>query len=127
LENNILIISQIFLDVVLLLSVLIIYRRLKRLDPDKIQESYSILEKSKKNIDTIKDTLAILEKNLKEKEKLTKDLQKIIEDIKKQVKPRIQETISIKEEDIKDVVSLSADNFTRGEQDLIESLRKFKD
>ncbi len=126
-ENNILIISQIFLDVVLLLSVLIIYRRLKRLDPDKIQESYSILEKSKKNIDTIKDTLAILEKNLKEKEKLTKDLQKIIEDIKKQVKPRIQETISIKEEDIKDVVSLSADNFTRGEQDLIESLRKFKD
>jgi uncharacterized membrane protein len=127
LENNILIISQIFLDVVLLFSVLIIYRRLKRLDPDKIQESYSILEKSKKNIDTIKDTLAILEKNLKEKEKLTKDLQKIIEDIKKQVKPRIQETISIKEEDIKDVVSLSADNFTRGEQDLIESLRKFKD
>lgn len=126
-ENNILIISQIFLDIVLLLSVLIIYRRLKKLDPEKIQETYSILEKSKDNIETIKETLAILEKNLKEKEKLTKDLQKIISELKKETKPQIKEYISDKEENIKDYVSLSADNLTRGEQDLIESLRKFKD
>jgi len=106
---------------------MIIYRRLRKLDPEKIQETYSILEKNRDNIDTIKEILSVLEKNLKEKEKISKDLQRIIEDAKNETKPTIKDMLANKENDIKDIVSLSADNLTKGEQDLIESLRRFKD